>query len=386
MEAFMARLKKFNEAWNDIPRRTIIVIVTFLGLLLAWASFRYFSPLVCALVFSWLVKPIAKPLEVLFGKMRLPKRLGALLALVLVFGVLFMSLIWLATALAGEAKSLLDSLPDYIEETADYITDVAGRASEIVQDQAGDEALTTIYEMLMAALNKLAGMASSFAAWLVSFTLSAVMTLPDVVLFVLFMIMECYYVVADRHIIGAFFRKLLPGKVADNGAKIKTVMVGGIRAQFITAVVQMVVAAIVLVVGFSIMDIQYALMLGVIISVLDALPVIGAGLIMFPMMIYYVICADYMLALGTLALYLIVQVVKRILEPKLLGKQMRLNQLATMASMYAGYVMMGYLGLLIGPLMLKLFIAILNSSAGVQDAAPPAAVHTDSRIGTGGNE
>lgn len=379
MEAFMAKLKSFNDAWNDIPRRAMIVIVTFLGLMLAWASFRYLSPLVFALVFSWLVKPIARPLERLFGKIRLPKRLGALLALIVVFGVMFAALIWLVTALAGEAKSLLDSLPHYIEETADYITGIAGRASEMVQDQVGDEALNAIYEMLMAALNKLAGMASSFAAWLVSFTFSAVMTLPDVVLFALFMIMECYYVVADRHVIGEFFRKLLPGKVADNGAKIKTVMVSGIRAQFITAVVQMVAAAVILVVGFSIMDMQYALMLGVIISVLDALPVIGAGLIMFPMMIFYVICADYMLALGNLALYLIVQVVKRVMEPKLLGTQMRLNQLATMVSMYAGYVMMGYLGLLIGPLMLKLFMAILSSSTGVQEAPQLAAVPAISR-------
>lgn len=379
MEAFMEKLKNFNAAWNDIPRRAMIVIATFLTLLLTWASFRYLSPLVCALVFSWLVKPIAKPLERLFGKMRLPKRLGALLALILVFGALFAGLIWLVTALAGEAKSLLDSLPRYIEETAGYITDVAVRASDMVQDQVGDEALNAIYEILMAALNKLAGIASGFAAWLVSFTLGAVMTLPDVVMFVLFMIMECYYVVADRHVIGAFFRKLLPGRVADNGAKIKNVMIGGIRAQFITAVVQMVAAAVVLAVGFSIMDVQYALMLGVIISALDALPVIGAGLIMFPMMIFYVICADYMLALGTLALYLIVQVVKRVMEPKLLGTQMRLNQLATMVSMYAGYVMIGYLGLLIGPLMLKLFIAILSSSAGVpapaqQTAAPEKSI------------
>ena len=379
MEAFMAKLKSFNDAWNDIPRRAMIVIVTFLGLMLAWASFRYLAPLVFALVFSWLVKPIARPLERLFGKIRLPKRLGALLALIVVFGVMFAALIWLVTALAGEAKSLLDSLPRYIEETADYITGIAGRASEMVQDQVGDEALNAIYEMLMAALNKLAGMASSFAAWLVSFTFSAVMTLPDVVLFALFMIMECYYVVADRHVIGEFFRKLLPGKVADNGAKIKTVMVSGIRAQFITAVVQMVAAAVILVVGFSIMDMQYALMLGVIISVLDALPVIGAGLIMFPMMIFYVICADYMLALGNLALYLIVQVVKRVMEPKLLGTQMRLNQLATMVSMYAGYVMMDYLGLLIGPLMLKLFMAILSSSTGVQEAPQLAAVPAISR-------
>ena len=182
-------------------------------------------------------------------------------------------------------------------------------------------------------------------------------------MFVLFMIMESYYVVADRHDIGNFFRRLLPEKVADSGTEIKDIMINGVKAQFVTAVVQMVVAAVILAIGFTVMDLNYALMLGIIISVLDALPVIGAGLIMFPMMGFYLVTGQYMLLVGTVALYLIVQVAKRVIEPKLLGTQMSLNQLATMVAMYAGFVFMGYLGLLIGPLLLKLFMAILSNAA-----------------------
>ena len=126
-------------------------------------------------------------------------------------------------------------------------------------------------------------------------------------------------------------------------------------------------------IGFRLMRTDYSLILGVVISVMDALPVIGAGLIMFPMMIYYIIIGEYMLAVATLALYFIVMIVKRILEPRLLGSQMKLNQLATMVAMYAGYVVMGYIGLLIGPLMLKLFIAVINSSNGAMAAPQPAA-------------
>lgn len=371
MVELFARLKDFNRKWNDLPRKALVVVLTCIVLVLVWASFKYLAPLVMAVVFSWLVKPIARPLERVFEKIRLPGKLGALIALVVVFGILFAVIVWLATALAHEGRMLVESLPSYIQEAADYITGVANKASTAIEDQIGEEALNAVYDILMTALNKVAEMASSFAAWLVSFTFSAVMSLPDVVLFVLFMIMECYYVIADRKPIGAFFRRLLPETVASTGARIKDVMIKGIRAQFITAILQMLVSIVILCVGFTIMDLEYALTLGLVISVMDALPVIGAGLFMFPMIIYYIVTADYMLALGTTALYLIMQVIRRILEPKLIGKQMRLSQLATMVSMYAGYVIMGYLGLLIGPLMLKLFMAILSSSVG-GTAAPPA--------------
>ena len=88
---------------------------------------------------------------------------------------------------------------------------------------------------------------------------------------------------------------------------------------------------------------------------------------------------NYVLLAGNVALYLIVQVVKRIMEPKLLGAQMKLSQLATMVSMYAGYAMMGYIGLLIGPLMLKLFMAVLSSSIGQPSGKEPKETARKSR-------
>jgi len=376
VEVFLDKLREFNKNMNDIPRRAMIVVLTFLSLMLVWASFKYLAPLVVALVFSWLVKPIAKPMERLFRKIHIPQKLGALIATLLVFGVLGALLVWLCSALAGEAKEFLASLPGYIEDIVDYVTKLWNMASERIQDQMGDQVLDTIYNVFMTAINKVAEIASNIAAWMVTLTINLVAKLPDVIIFVLFMIMECYYVVADRHDIGNFFRKLMPEKVADAGAEIKDIMVSGVKAQFITAVLQMVAAAFILAFGFTVMGLNYALMLALIISVLDALPVIGAGLIMFPMMGYYLVTGQFVLLAGAVTLYLIVQVVKRVMEPKLLGTQMSLNQLATMVAMYAGFEFMGYIGLLIGPLMLKLFMAILNSAAR-EPAKPQPVIDPD---------
>ena len=62
-----------------------------------------------------------------------------------------------------------------------------------------------------------------------------------------------------------------------------------------------------------------------------------------------------MLALGVMVLYCIMLIIKRIMEPKLLGSQMRLRQLTTMVAMYAGFKVIGFIGLIVGPLTLLLF-------------------------------
>ena len=191
MELFLEKLNQFNRKWNDIPRKALIVVTTFIGLMLVWTSFRYLSPLVVALVFSWLVKPIAKPLEKLLRRIRLPQKIGSLIAVLIVFGIIFALLIWLGMALTNEAEELIVALPGYIKDTGEYVTELWNDASVRVQDEIGDEALDAIYDILMTALNKVAEIASNFAAWLVTFTLSAVAKLPDVILFVLFVIMEC---------------------------------------------------------------------------------------------------------------------------------------------------------------------------------------------------
>lgn len=370
MDSLLSRAKRFNDDWNDLPRRALIVLATGVALVTAFAAFKYFAPFVCALAFSWVIRPLARPINWLFGKIRLPKSVGTLLALAIVFGIIITGVAFLASALIREARDLLVSLPRYQNDAIKYITDQAEYYRAQISDTVGDEALLWVTDMLTASLSKLAQTASAFAGRLVTFTWSAVTVLPEVLLFVIFMIMESYYIVADSDENDIFAKKWLPPRVMRGYGRVKKVMLLGVRAQFVTAIVQMFIAMGVLLLGFLVLDVEYAVMFAILISALDALPVIGAGLIMLPMTGYYLVTADYMLALGVMALYCIMLIVKRIMEPKLLGKQMRLRQLTTMVAMYAGFRLMGFIGLIAGPLTLLLFKVVLSDVT--EEAKPPS--------------
>ena len=113
-----------------------------------------------------------------------------------------------------------------------------------------------------------------------------------------------------------------------------------------------------------------AVLLALFIAVLDALPVIGAGLFLIPMMLYGIIVGDAGMAVGFGLIYLMTIVVRQLLEPRLIGRQLGLYPLATMMAMYAGLQAMGFLGMLLGPLMLLLCKVALT--ADVNKAADMA--------------
>lgn len=369
MNSLFSKIADINRKWKDMPRRMAIIMATCLCIGILGAAFRYIAPLVCALVFSWVIKPLAKLLEKGLSKLKIPRRIGVLIAVILVFGLLAALLTLLVSVISNEMRDMLNKMPLYIRDVSSYIRVQLESGMVLLQEKIGDSALQTVYDMLMTALNRVTELASSLAGTLVSFTWSAVASIPDIMFIVIFTIMESYYLVADRDDIARFFCKWLPDSFSGNFVHVKKVMILGVRAQIVTAILQMFAAAFVLTVGFTIIRVDYALMLATLIAVLDALPVIGAGLIMFPMMGYYLIVGEYMMVLGVFVLYFVVQVIKRIMEPKLMGKQMKLNQLATMIAMYAGYKLIGFLGIIVGPLMLMLFTVVLDITAISEDGS-----------------
>ena len=53
-------------------------------------------------------------------------------------------------------------------------------------------------------------------------------------------------------------------------------------------------------------------------------------------------------------------VFRRIIEPKILGESIGLTSLSTLASMYIGFVLTGFIGLFLGPFLVILYQALVK--------------------------
>ena len=99
------------------------------------------------------------------------------------------------------------------------------------------------------------------------------------------------------------------------------------------------------------------------------LPIIGVGTVLIPWSILSFVSGDVSLGIGLLVLYVVCEIIRNIAEPKIVGKHLGVHPLLTLVLLYAGYTLLGFIGLLTVPLF-AIIISVLfenNGSAKVDE-------------------
>ena len=117
------------------------------------------------------------------------------------------------------------------------------------------------------------------------------------------------------------------------------------------------ITAIITIVGLKILGISYIFTIGILVGILDILPILGPGTLFIPWIIWEIISGDTGFAVSLLVLYVIISVVRQFLEPKIIGDNIGLHPLATLISLYVGLQLGGIVGMIAGPVLLVIFIA-----------------------------
>ena len=81
------------------------------------------------------------------------------------------------------------------------------------------------------------------------------------------------------------------------------------------------------------------------------LPAWVRGAVLLPWSAVRLLQGDSPRALGLAGIWVTVSVVRSVLEPKLLGRELGLDPLVTLMALYAGYKLMGIPGLILAPLL-----------------------------------
>ena len=124
---------------------------------------------------------------------------------------------------------------------------------------------------------------------------------------------------------------------------IKCIIVGYFKIMLMTFVQ--------LTIGFIILKVNNGVLYAALISVLDIFPILGTGMILVPWAIYSFVVSNYFLGFGLLILYTIVIIIRNIIEPKIIGKQIGLHPLIALVTVFIGLKLFGFLGIIIAPLL-----------------------------------
>lgn len=371
MEDFLKRLRNWNTKLNDIPRRlTLIALV--LGICYVVVKLLPLCwPFVLALLFAMLMEPLVRRFRHFFAKIRIGNRLATIMGMVIVFGLLG----WAIRAIAGRLLQELVQLAKLLSmsstwqsisnQITGWITSITNQYADILPidlTSVINDALTEAKNILMPLANQI-----------LRGVLTTATSVPAIILSVVLTIMGTYYLSSDRERIFAYFHKTFPAEMVRKSVLLKRdifkALFGQIRAQLLVSLMITVVVML----GLMLQQEPYWLLLGFLIGLADALPVLGAGLFLIPWSIVGFVMGNTATGIGMALLYLAVVVVRQIAEPRIVGKSLGLYPLATMMAMFAGLQITGnVLGLLLGPILLNLLKVVLraDSEAEVPPAAP----------------
>lgn len=349
-------------------RQRFIINFLYFAIILAIAAvlLKFALPLLAPFVIGFLIAYCLKsPIRFLSEKCRIPWKAAAAL-LVLIFYVTVGTLVTLLGIRAfSSVSTLVGSLPSLYRTYADpLMTDIFERVEQAVAQMDPNLLGTMEYigEQISQSIGQLVSRLSVGSMELVSNVASS---LPMLFIRLLLMVISSFFIAMDYKKITGFCIHQLSGKAQEIFLQIKKYVVGTLFVCIRSYALIMFITFMELSVGLGVIGVDHFLLVALGIAVFDILPVLGTGGIMIPWAVITAILGDYPMAVKLIVVYLIITVVRNIIEPKIVGGQIGLHPVVTLASMFVGVQLLGAVGLFGFPIGLSL-LRYLNDTGVIR--------------------
>jgi len=344
-------------------RRTFIVNVAYWAIIagITYLIFRYLLnlllPFVIALLVAWLLRPLGR-----LYRQRAPKLASALIVVtVLLFYLLlgFLAMLLLVDLLTGLAQ-YLGKLPELYTQTIEpglrnlyaNAQDLAARFDPSVAD--------VVNMVLPQVISSVGGAVTNFSVTAVGKLTGLVTALPSVLISALIAVIASFFTAVSYDSMKAFLQRNLPAKFTETAGYAIRSFRNIIRQYGKSYLLVMLITFGELTLGLLIIGVRRAILLAALIAIFDIFPVVGAGAILLPWAVISLIQGKTLQALGLLILYVVILVVRQFLEPKVVGKQVGLPPLVTLACMFVGTSLFGAWGLFGLPIGAAILVNLNN--------------------------
>lgn len=339
--------------WKQAAAVSLTVALWGAGLYLL---FRYalvlVLPFLLALAVSALVRPIAAGVA---GHLHLNRKFCAFVTTLVLLGLLILLLVFACNRVWSECTRLLEWLGEAPEgegamtRMVEWFRGLGDRVPlfrRLQRIEAFDVVFERVDELVSAALT---GLVSEISAQIPAMAGSIASAMPSVFLFAVTFLLSCFYFSADDGRISSFFVRFLPRAVSEKLREMRP-RVKGTALKYLRAyLLLMAITFGEVFIGFLILGMPYAFLPALLTAVVDLLPVFGTGTVLVPWAVFRLLGGDYYTGFGLLILYGVTLLVRQIIEPHIVGGSLGLHPLATLFSMYVGYRLIGFFGLLLGP-------------------------------------
>lgn len=329
-------------------RRLGMLVLIFVGV---WLGVRYLLPILLPFIFGLMFALLAEPgVKFLHERLRMPRAAASAIAMGMGFIMIF-ALVWLLGAAAYRELTVLASgLPAFFERISeatarirDWALSLASRAPDGLS-QGLQQWVANLFASGSVLLEKVASSALGLAGNLMGGISGGAFLVGTAVV-------ASFMISAQLPNLRKRFSKMMsakwPQKWGHALLRIKEAVGGWLKAQVKLCAVTLVIVTA----GFFLLRVKNPLFWAVVTALVDAVPMLGTGVILIPWCLVSFFQGEGVRALGLLGLCVTAMVTRSALEPKLVGRQLGINPLLTLLALYAGYRIWGVAGMILAPIL-----------------------------------
>ncbi|HEX7063473.1 MAG TPA: sporulation integral membrane protein YtvI [Bacillales bacterium] len=345
--------------WNYlyITLRSLFVLLIIAASCLAiYYVAKVTLPFIIAIIFAFLMNPLVNLLNRRFG---IPRGLSVLIALIIIFGMIAGLVTLLVIEMIAGFTYLTEVVPEKINWFINFFENFFATTLLPIYHQLmdifnnlGTDQQNTITQSIQKIGTNLTGVLKDLGEAIVNGLSSFILALPNFVTVLIFALLGTFFISKDWYKFGRRLKQMIPDRVSEGVgsvyADLKKALLGFLKAQLtlisITAVISLI--------GLLILRVEYAFTIAVVTGIVDLMPYLGTGAVFVPWIIYMFFTGNYYLTIGLSILYGIIITQRQVMEPKVISSSIGLDPLATLVALFVGFQLFGFLGLIIGPVVL----------------------------------
>ena len=340
---------------NFIINSCFYIIITILIVL----SFKYILPFVVPFLIGFaIVYFLRTPMILINKKLKIPYKVSAVS--VLIFFYLTVGLLIALISLWGiqGIQSFISELPAlYTMYAEQIVTNLTEYIENIILVLGNNQDLVVMVEEgIRELISAISGLITTISTSIVSWLSNVVISVPGFFIKLVLMMISTFFIALDYEKIIDFCKKQVGNKASKLITEIKDYLFGTVFVCIKSYALIMSITFIELSIGLTIIGVENSIIIALLTACLDILPVLGTGGVMIPWSIISLIMGDIGVGIGLIVVYLVVTVIRNIIEPKIVGTQLGLHPLATLISMFIGVNIAGIIGLFGFPIMLSLLL------------------------------
>ncbi|WP_078592458.1 sporulation integral membrane protein YtvI [Evansella clarkii] len=341
------------------------ILITLLGAGLFWLLGWFFTisyPFWISTALVWMFIPFIRLLR---EKLHLPNGLAVFVALLSGLGTIIAIFTGIVFLIIIGVRRISSQVPGWIETGAFQIQQFFNESifpiwQRItgVMDSLTPEQQTTLQEGIAELGTQAAVLFGELGQRVADWLTQLIIAVPAFLIAFLFIFLAFYFIGKDWDTINRKVRDSVPPEILKMFQQFKHMfkyrVFGFLRAQIIL----MAIASIVVFTGLSILRIDQAFTLALIVGVAEILPYLGSGTILIPWFIYLFLTGNISLGIGIAVVYGVTVAIRQSIEPKILSSSMNLNALSVLISLFIGYQLFGVVGVFLGPFILVLLVIL----------------------------